>query len=116
MPHPWDGPDGDDDLARQRRKREARLLDEQLVDAPETTLADVVADVLAASDGEPASLDVRNYLASNGHHWRTIEAVIGYLHRQEAPELQSAPGASSPGASSPAAPSPSVQPSTRWLP
>lgn len=79
--------DGDDDLARQRRKREARLLDAHLVDLPELTLADVVADVLAASDGQPDTLDVRGYLATEGHHWRTIEAVVGHLHRQYLPDV-----------------------------
>ena len=85
MPHSSEGRDGDDDLARQRRKREARLLDQQLVDSPELTLADVVADVLAASDTDPGTLDVRGYLTAEGHHWRTIEAVIGYLHRHYVP-------------------------------
>lgn len=80
--------DGDDDLARQRRKREARLLDAHLVDLPELTLADVVADVLAASDSHPGTLDVRGYLATEGHHWRTIEAVVGHLHRQYLPDVR----------------------------
>jgi hypothetical protein len=79
--------EGDDDLARQRRKREARLLDAHLVDFPDLTLADVVADVLAASDADPGTIDVRGYLATEGHHWRTIEAVVGYLHRQYTPML-----------------------------
>ena len=78
--------DGDDDLARQRRKREARLLDQDVVDFPALTLADVVADVLAARDGSTDPLDVRSYLTAEGHHWRTIEAVVGYLHRQYMPE------------------------------
>jgi hypothetical protein len=81
--HSTDGWDGGDDLARQRRKREARLLDERLVDSPELTLADVVADVLAAGAGDTGTLDVRGYLAAGGHHWRTIEAVVGYLHAKD---------------------------------
>jgi hypothetical protein len=76
---------GDDDLARQRRKREARLLDQQVVEFPTKTLADVVADVLATRDGN-AGLDVRGYLAVQGYGWRTIEAVLGYLHRQYQPD------------------------------
>jgi hypothetical protein len=92
MPHASEGRDGDDDLARQRRKREARLLDQQLVDSPELTLADVVADVLAASDTDPGTLDVRGYLAAEGHHWRTIEAVVAYLHRHYVPIPGAGPG------------------------
>ncbi|HMG44361.1 MAG TPA: hypothetical protein VK611_23715 [Acidimicrobiales bacterium] len=77
--------EGDDDLARQRRKREARLLDEHIADFPELTLADVVAEVLAARDTAPGTLDVRGYLATEGHGWRTIEAVVGYLDRYPLP-------------------------------
>jgi hypothetical protein len=73
--------EGDDDLARQRRKRDARLLDEHLVDHPALTIADVVAEVLAASDAALQPLDVRTYLASEGHHWRTIEAVVAFMQR-----------------------------------
>jgi hypothetical protein len=83
-----------DDVARQRRKREARLLDQEIVGSSGLTLADVVADVLAASDGGLAPLDVRGYLATRGHHRQTVEAVVDYLHRQdgsEAPSLQQPP-------------------------
>jgi hypothetical protein len=78
--------EGDDDLARQRRKRQARVLDEQLPDSPALTIADVVADVLAASESGSGVIDVRQYLADEGHHWRTIEAVAGYMQRYEVPE------------------------------
>jgi hypothetical protein len=78
--------EGDDDLARQRRKREARVLDEQLPDTPALTIADVVADVLAASETGTGLIDVRQYLADEGHHWRTIEAVAGYMQRYEVPD------------------------------
>jgi hypothetical protein len=78
--------EGDDDLARQRRKREARVLDEQLPDIPALTIADVVADVLAASETGTGRIDVRKYLADEGHHWRTIEAVAGYMQRYEVPD------------------------------
>jgi hypothetical protein len=78
--------EGDDDLARQRRKREARVLDEQLPDTPALTIADVVADVLAASETATGLIDVRQYLTDEGHHWRTIEAVAGYMQRYEAPD------------------------------
>jgi hypothetical protein len=73
---------GDDDLARQRRKREARLLDQPVVGFPSLTVADVVADVLAASDQGRKPLDVRGFLAAQGHGQGTVDAVVGYLHRQ----------------------------------
>lgn len=85
-----EAPDGDDELARQRRKREARLLDRPLVDFPDVTLGDVVADVLAASDSDPGTLDVQRYLAVAGYGGQTIEAVIAYLHRQYTPDIQPA--------------------------
>lgn len=88
MPQSTEALQGDDDLARQRRKREARLLDQRLVDTPDLTLADVVADVLAASDAEPGSLDVRGYLAAQGHHRGTIEAVVDFLDRQHMPGMR----------------------------
>lgn len=78
--------DGDDDLARQRRKRDARLLDQHLVDYPALTLADVVAEVLAVSDAGSDTLDVRSYLVAEGHHWRTVEAVVEFMHRQYLPD------------------------------
>jgi hypothetical protein len=79
----------DDDLSRQRRKREARLLDRQLPDIPGVTVADVVADVLAASDEGPAPLDVPGYLAEGGHTWTTITNVVDYLDRH-CPPLRAA--------------------------
>ena len=82
--------EGDDDLARQRRKREARLLDEHLVDYPALTIADVVAEVLAASDGAEEPFDVRRYLVAEGHHWRTIEAVVAFMQRYDAPDMPDA--------------------------
>lgn len=78
-------PVGDDDLARQRRKREARLLDREVAGFPGVTLADLVADVLAASEGG-RPLEVGRYLEARGHHWQTIEAVVGHLHRQYQPD------------------------------
>jgi hypothetical protein len=72
---------GDDDLSRQRRKREARLLDQSVPHFPTLTLADVVADVLARSDEGRAVFDVSAYLADHGHGWQTIETVVAYLKR-----------------------------------
>lgn len=82
MTSPVDGPRPDDELSRQRRKRESRLLDQRIVDFPSLTVADVVADVLAASDNGRSDLDVSAYLSDQGHNWQTVETVVAYLQRQ----------------------------------
>ena len=74
----------DDDLARQRRKREVRALGRQVSEFPDMTVADVVADVLAAREGD-GSLDVAGYLAVAGYGNSTIEAVLAYVHRDYRP-------------------------------
>ena len=79
---PWMG---DDDLSRQRRKREARLLDGEVPDFPNLTVADVVADVLAASNDGRASFDVPNYLVERGHTSMTIRSIVDYLQRNRPP-------------------------------
>jgi hypothetical protein len=85
---PWvDG----DDLSRQRRKREARLLDGEVPDFAGLTVADVVADVLAASDGGHAALDVPSYLLERGHTRTTITTVVDYLQRQRPPDGAAGP-------------------------
>lgn len=71
-----------DDLARQRRKREARLLDQRLPDFPALTMADVVADALAVNTDEQTAVDMGSYLAGQGHSSQTIETVLAYLWRQ----------------------------------
>lgn len=75
----------DDDLSRQRRKRNARLLDRELPGLAGVTVADVVADVLAASDDGRAPLDVPGYLAGRGHTSMTITTVVDYLQNQCSP-------------------------------
>jgi hypothetical protein len=75
----------DDDLSRQRRKREARLLDGAVADFPDLTVADVVADVLAASNEGHSALDVPSYLVARGHTSATIKTVVDYLQRQRPP-------------------------------
>ena len=77
---PWMG---DDDLSRQRRKREARLLDRQVPDHPGITVGELVADVLAASHDGPAALDVPRYLLERGHAPTTVTTVVGYLERHQ---------------------------------
>lgn len=81
----------DDDLSRQRRKRDERLLARILPEEPTMTVGDLVADVVAASgdhdggDGDGAEFDVRAYLAERGHDWATIKAVVDYVERRAAP-------------------------------
>jgi hypothetical protein len=79
----FEAPLGEDDLSRQRRLREARLLDRPVAGFAGLTVADVVADALAASDEGRAAINVPAYLAGQGHTWRTIETVVSYLQRQE---------------------------------
>ena len=79
----------DDDLSRQRRKREERLLAQRLPDVPDLTVGDLVADVLAAAEvaanaPNGPGLDVGAYLADRGHEWPTIKTVVDYLERQDA--------------------------------
>ena len=76
---------GDDDLSRQRRKREARMLDGEVPDFPGLTVADVVADVLAASNEGGAAFDVPDYLVERGHTSMTIKTVVEYLQRDRPP-------------------------------
>ena len=59
---------GDDDLSRQRRKREARMLDGEVPDFPGLTVADVVADVLVVSNEGGAVFDVPDYLVGARPH------------------------------------------------
>jgi hypothetical protein len=82
---------GDDDLSRQRRKREARLLDGDVPDFSGLTVADVVADVLAASNDGCAAFDVPNYLVERGHTSMTIKTVVEYLRRNAPPPRSSGP-------------------------
>lgn len=80
----------DDELSRQRRKRDARLLAEPISGAPQLTVGDLVADVLAASAADGGNVagswfDVRGYLAECGHDWPTIKTVVDYMERREPP-------------------------------
>jgi hypothetical protein len=79
----------DDDISRQRRKRDARLLAQELPGTADTTIGELVADLVAAiaTGGEREDgrdLDVRGYMADRGHTGRTIDAVEDYLERQGA--------------------------------
>jgi hypothetical protein len=79
----------DDDLSRQRRIRDTRLLAQELPGTEDTTVGELVADLVAAiatgSDRDDGSgLDIRRYMAERGHSWRTITTVEDYLERQDA--------------------------------
>jgi hypothetical protein len=80
----------DDDLSRQRRKRDQRLLAQPIPGASDITVGDLVADVLAASADHRGTatrpeLDVPGYLAERGHDWSTIKTVIDYVERHQLP-------------------------------
>jgi len=74
-----------DEVARQRDRRQARLLAIPLIEQPESTLGDVVDSVRAARDELPGPLDVDQFLIDAGHGWRTIEAVKAYLDHADHP-------------------------------
>jgi hypothetical protein len=92
---PWMG---DDDLSRQRRKRDARLLDGQVPGHPGTTVGELVADVLAASHESRAALDVPHYLLERGHTPTTATTIVGYLQRHRLLQpIVGQPGPPAPG-------------------
>jgi hypothetical protein len=81
----------DDDLSRQRRKRDERLLAQPIPGASDLTVGDLVADVLAATeataDGRARragpAFDMPGYLAERGHDWPTIKTVVDYVERHD---------------------------------
>ena len=70
-----DSPDNGDEVARQRRKRAAGLLDRAVADFDDLTLDDVVRSVIAASGEAEGPLDVERFLIERGHAWQTVEMV-----------------------------------------
>ena len=74
-----------DEVARQRQRRQVRLLAIPLIEQPDATLGDVVDSVRAARDELPGHLDVDQFLTDAGHGWRTIEAVKAYLDHVDRP-------------------------------
>lgn len=75
LPLPAGTPDDGDQVARQRRKRAAALLDRSVAGFDELTLEDVVRSVIAASDEAKGALNVEQFLTDRGHAWQTIEMV-----------------------------------------
>lgn len=78
--------DDGDQVARQRRKRAAALLDRSVAGFDELTLEDVVRSVMAASDEANGALDVEQFLTDRGHGWQTIEMVqtcLTFVDRHE---------------------------------
>jgi hypothetical protein len=81
----------DDDLSRQRRKRDERLLAQPIPGTADLTVGDLVADVLAATeataDGRARragpAFDMPRYLAERGHDWPTIKTVVDYVERHD---------------------------------
>ena len=69
------GADNGDEVARQRRKRAAALLDRSVPDFDDVTLNDVVRSVMAASDEAKEPLDVERFLTERGHAWQTVDMV-----------------------------------------
>lgn len=67
--------DDGDQVARQRRKRAAVLMDRSVAGFDELTLGDVVRSVIAASDEARGALNVEQFLTERGHGWQTIEMV-----------------------------------------
>lgn len=70
------GPDDGDEVARQRRKRAADLLDRPVAGFDDVTLNDVLTSVVAASGEEGGPLDVERYLTERGHASQTVELVL----------------------------------------
>jgi hypothetical protein len=70
-----EGPDDGDEVARQRRKRAALLLDRSVAGFDDVTLDDVLRSVAAAADESEGPLDVELFLTERGHVWQTIEIV-----------------------------------------
>ncbi len=71
--------DNGDQVARQRRKRAASLLDRSVAGFDGVTLDDVVRSVLSAIDETNGPLDVDQFLEERGHTWQTVEMVRACL-------------------------------------
>ena len=83
------GTSGEDDLARQRRKREVRLLAQPVAGFPAMTVGDVVTTVMAATEESRGALDVPRFLADRGYSWHTIETVLAYVDGKSAGAVRS---------------------------
>lgn len=76
---PTNGPDGGDEVGRQRRKRAMNLLDRPVANFDDLTLDDVVRSVVAALEECKGPLDVEQFLAERGHAWQTVEMVLSCI-------------------------------------
>lgn len=70
------GPDDNDEVARQRRKRAMAQLDRPVAGFDNLTLNDVLRRVVAATDECDGPLDVERFLIERGHAWQTVEMVV----------------------------------------
>lgn len=80
--------DGEDEVARQRRKHWAASLNRPVPGFPAMTLGQIVAGVPAATAEAGGALDVAQFLAGQGHSQETIEKVQGYLDMERAMKLR----------------------------
>ena len=71
-----EAPDNGDEVARQRRKRAAGLLDRPVAGFDDVTLSDVLTSVVAAGEESRGPLDVERFLIERGHAWQTVEMVL----------------------------------------
>jgi hypothetical protein len=76
-----DGPysGSDDEVSRQREKRNTAFLARLVPGFPGLTFGQTVARVVLAGEQAADVLDVERFLADQGHDWRTIESVLAYL-------------------------------------
>jgi hypothetical protein len=76
------GMPGEDDLSRQRQKRETRLLAQPVRGFEAMTVGDVVKTVVAATEESGGALDAQRFLEDRGHCTQTIETVLAFVGRQ----------------------------------
>ncbi len=69
---------GEDDLSRQRRKREARLRQRLVAGFPGMTAGEVPTGALAATEEPGAAFDVDQYEVLWGHSWQTAETLLAH--------------------------------------
>jgi hypothetical protein len=77
-------PDDADDLARQRRKRAARRLDQRAEPCTDATFRDVVVATVAAIEESGGRVDVRRYLTTRGYGAVVVDEVVAYLDIEHA--------------------------------
>ena len=74
---PYSG--SDDEVSRQREKRNTAFLARVIPGFPGLTFGQTVTHVVLAAEQAADVLDVERFLTDQGHDWRTIESVLAYL-------------------------------------